>query len=124
MLNLVPSPERLTEIFHQCTAPTFFLFATAAIVGLMNTRLSELNKNLRELNNTDDLSEYLIQNFTSRIRLLRRGIFDALVGSVFTILLLIDLFVLTFFSIDRAYGAAVLFTIATIMLGMGLIRFA
>ncbi len=124
MINFVPDAERLTEMFTQCAAPTFFLFATAALVDLMNTRLSELNEKLRDLQNADAAAPALVKNFNDRAQLLRRGILDALIGSVFTVILLVQLFVVTFFSMPHAYGAAVIFTLAATMLGIGLIRFA
>jgi membrane-associated HD superfamily phosphohydrolase len=111
-------------MFTQCAAPTFFLFATAALVDLMNTRLSELNEKLRDLQNADAAAPALVKNFNDRAQLLRRGILDALIGSVFTVILLVQLFVVTFFSMPHAYGAAVIFTLAATMLGIGLIRFA
>lgn len=124
MINFVPDAERLTEMFTQCAAPTFFLFATAALVDLMNTRLSELNEKLRDLQNADGAAPALVKNFNDRAQLLRRGILDALIGSVFTVILLVQLFIVTFFSMPHAYGAAVVFTLAATMLGIGLIRFA
>ena len=40
MLDFVPDIQRLTMIFSQATAPTFFLGAVAAFVSLMSSRLS------------------------------------------------------------------------------------
>lgn len=124
MLDLVPSTERLTEIFSQCAAAAFFLFATAALVGLMNTRLSEVNAQIRELKRDSGHSAALMRNLRDRAHLLRRGIIHGLVAAGLTVALLVDLFVLEFFSIRKAYGAAILFALAAGMLGMGLFRFA
>lgn len=124
MINLVPDAERLAEIFTQCAAPTFFLFATAALVDLMNTRLSELNEKLRDLQNTGATSTALIKNFSDRVHLLKRGILDALIGAVFAVILLVQLFIAAFLSFQHAYGAALMFALAATMLGIGLARFA
>ena len=124
MLDLVPSLDRLTEIFNQCAAPAFFLFATSAIMGVIDSRLTELNKHFRDLKRQGALTEPLIQNFAKRSHLLRRGILDGVIASALTVALLINLFLLHFFSIEKAYGAAVLFALAAASLGFGLARFA
>lgn len=124
MLDLVPSLDRLTEIFNQSAAPAFFLFATSAVMGVMDTRLTELNKHLRDLKRDSALSDELIQNFSKRSDLLRRGIFDSVVASALTISLLINLFLLQFFSVEKAYGSTVLFALAACAQGVGLVRLA
>lgn len=124
MLDLVPNTDRLTAIFGQCAAAAFFLFATNSVVGLMNTRLKELNEVFRHLKRDGVASEAVTQNFSARSVLLRKGIFDGLIAAVLTVALLVDLFVLEFFSAEKAYGAAVLFALAAAMLGLALVRFA
>lgn len=93
------------------------------MVGLMNTRLSQLNEKLRDIRNSGAASNELIQNFNARSQLLRRGIVDALMGSVLTVGLMVELFIVSLFRIAHAYGAALLFAFAAVMLGIGLIRF-
>ena len=124
MLDLVPSTLRLTEIFNQCAAAAFFLFATNAIISLMNTRLKELSDHFSQLKRDGVVSEAKAVNLAARAKLLRQGIFDGLIAAVLTVALLVDLFVLEFFSVEKAYGAAVLFALAACMLGLALGRFA
>ena len=55
MFSFVPDAERLSQIFSQAIAPTFFLGAVAAFVSLMASRLSAVVARLQTLNAiTDD----------------------------------------------------------------------
>ena len=54
----------------------------------------------------------------------KRGILDALIGAVFAVILLVQLFIAAFLSFQHAYGAALMFSLAATMLGIGLARFA
>lgn len=59
-----------------------------------------------------------------RAALLKSGIFASLVAGVCATVLLAVLFATEFFGLTYAYGAGILFTIATIFLGVALVRFA
>ena len=50
MFNFIPDAERLSQIFSQAIAPTFFLGAVAAFVSLMSSRLSDVMARIRALN--------------------------------------------------------------------------
>jgi hypothetical protein len=55
-MELVPDIDRLTQIFSNAVAPSFFLGAIAAFVSLMMSRLGTVNariKATRELPNQD-----------------------------------------------------------------------
>ena len=70
MFNFIPDAERLTQIFSQAIAPTFFR-AVAAFVSLMASRLSAVMMRLQTLNAiTDD--EHLRIHLKADIERLKR----------------------------------------------------
>lgn len=130
MLEFVPDIQRLTQIFSQATAPTFFLGAVAAFVSLMSSRLSAAVSRIRALNaipEGDPARAYLkrdLDRWRRRAALLNSGIAFSLVAGIFSTALLAILFMSEFFGLKYAYGAGLLFGLATICLGVGLVRFA
>ena len=130
MLNLVPDIERLTHIFSQATAPTFFLGAVAAFVSLMSSRLNELigrMRNLNEITEDDPARAHLkvdLERLRYRARLLSSGITMALRSGICATLLLAFLFSSEYLGLKYAYGAGPLFLLATILLGIALFRFS
>ena len=55
MFDFIPDAERLTQIFSQAIAPTFFLGAVAGFISLMASRLSGVMERMQALNAiTDD----------------------------------------------------------------------
>ena len=50
MPDFVPDPQRLSELFSNAIAPTFFLGAVAAFVSLMTSRLSAVIERILTLN--------------------------------------------------------------------------
>jgi hypothetical protein len=130
MLDFVPDVQRLTMIFSQATAPTFFLGAVAAFVSLMSSRLSAVIARIRALNGIpedDPLRAHLktdIERLRRRAQLLSSGIFMSLISGICATALLAIVFAAEFFGLKYAYGSGLLFIIATIFLGVGLVRFA
>lgn len=129
MLDFVPDTERLAKIFSQATAPTFFLGAVAGFVSLMAARLSAVMERMRTLNaiSDDDARAHLKadrQRLRRRARLLNSGIVASLRGAVCATLLLAIIFLTEFMGLRYAYGAGLLFVIATFLLGFALVRFA
>lgn len=129
MLDFVPDTERLAKIFSQATAPTFFLGAVAGFVSLMAARLSAVMERIRTLNaiSDDDARAHLKadrQRLRRRARLLNSGIVASLRGAVCATLLLAIIFLTEFMGLRYAYGAGLLFVIATFLLGFALVRFA
>lgn len=134
MLDLVPSfvpdAKRLAGIFSSATSPTFFLGAVAAFASLMSLRMSAVMERVRILNaiNEEDESRAHLKSDLNRLmrraQLLKSGIFSSLVSGVCATILLAILFITEFLSITYAYGAGLLFVIATIFLGIALFRFA
>ena len=130
MFNFIPDAERLTQIFSQAIAPTFFLGAVAAFVSLMASRLSAIMVRLQTLNAiTDEEHSRIhlkadIERLRRRARFLNSGILASLRGGICATVLLAILFVSEFFGLKYAYGAGFLFVISTFLLGFALFRFA
>jgi hypothetical protein len=130
MFDFVPDIHRLTEIFSQATAPTFFLGAIAGFVSLMNSRLSDVIGRIKALNgipHDDPARAHLkadIERLRRRARHLSSGISMALRAGICATLLLADVFLSEVAALKYAYGAALLFIIATALLGFALYRFS
>lgn len=130
MLDFIPDPQQLAQIFSNAMAPTFFLGAVAAFVSLMNSRLSTVIERIRTLNEISDEDHARAQLKVDLERLRRRarylisGIHSALRGGVCATLLLAIMFTTGFLGLKHAYGAGLLFIIATAFLGFALVRFA
>jgi hypothetical protein len=128
--EFVPDAPRLVGIFQSATAPTFFLGAVAGFASLMTSRMSAAMDRVRTLNaiREDDLDRAHLRDDLDRLlrraQLLKAGIFSALVAGVFATLLLADLFITEFLGLKYAYGAAILFIVATFFLGRALVKFA
>jgi hypothetical protein len=130
MLDFVPDVQRLTQIFSQATAPTFFLGAVAAFVSLMSSRQSAVVARIRALNGIskdDPARAHLkadLERLRRRARLLSSAIVASLISGICATTLLAIVFATEFFGGKYAYGAGLLFVIATVFLGLGLVRFA
>jgi len=128
--HLVPDAQRLATIFSSATAPTFFLGAVAAFASLMTSRMTTTMSRVRELNSIEEGDEKRIHlkadlnRLMRRAKLLKDGIFASLVSGVCATVLLAILFGTEFFGLHYAYGAGILFIVATIFLGVALLRFA
>ena len=129
-MDLVPDIDRLTQIFSNAIAPAFFLGAVAAFVSLMMSRLAAVNETIKATRALPDQdrsavgSSKALGTLTRRARLLSDGIILSLGGGMCATLLLAILFASQFFGLHHAYGAAVLFIAATLLLGVALFRFA
>lgn len=130
MPDFIPDMERLSQIFSQAIAPTFFLGAVAAFVSLMASRLSAVMVRVQTLNAiTDDDQPRVrlkadVARLRRRARLLNSGILAALRGGLCATLLLAILFASEFLGLKYAYGAGLLFMLSTFLLGFALFRFA
>ncbi len=130
MPNFIPDAQRLSEIFSNAIAPTFFVGAVAAFVSLMTSRLSTVIERIRTLNaiaDEDQARAHLkvdLERLRRRARFLNSGIVASLRGGLCATLLLAILFVSEFFGLKYAYGAGLLFVISTFFLGFALFRFA
>jgi Protein of unknown function (DUF2721) len=129
-MEMVPEIDRLTQIFSNAIAPSFFLGAVAAFVSLMMSRLAAVNAEIKATGTLPDQDGATVKSSTSpgalmrRARLLSDGIILSLGGGMCATLLLALLFASQFFGLHHVYGAAVLFIGATLLLGVALFRFA
>ena len=129
-MDLVPDIDRLAQIFSNAIAPAFFLGAVAAFVSLMMSRLAAVNESIKATralpaqSGAAGGSSVALAMLTRRARLLSDGIILSLGGGMCATLLLAILFASQFFGLHHAYGAAVLFIAATLLLGIALFRFA
>ena len=127
---IVPDIERLTQIFSNAVAPAFFLGAVAAFVSLMMSRLAAVNERINATKAFPDQDRSAVRSsmalgpLVRRARLLSDGIILSLGGGMCATLLLAMLFASQFFGFRHVYGAAVLFIVATLLLGIALLRFA
>jgi hypothetical protein len=130
MLDFIPDAQQLAQIFSNAVAPTFFLGAVAAFITLMNSRLLTVIwriQVLNEISDEDNVRAYLkadIDRLRRRASYLISGIHSALYGGVCATLLLAIMFITGFLGFKHAFGAGLLFIIATVFLGLALIRFA
>jgi hypothetical protein len=129
-MELVPDIDRLTQIFSNAVAPSFFLGAVAAFVSLMMSRLAAVHADIKANKANSDQdgaaagSNSAPDLLTRRARLLNDGIILSLGGGVCATLLLAVLFASQFFGLKHVYGAGILFFVATLLLGVALFRFA
>ena len=129
MFDFIPDAERLSQIFSQAIAPTFFLGAVAAFVSLMASRLSAVMVRVQTLNAIADDDHPRIplkadvDRLRRRARLLNSGILASLRGGLCATLLLAVLFVSEFFGLKYAYGAGLLFVISTFLLVFSVLRY-
>ena len=130
-MELIPTIDRLTQIFSNAVAPAFFLGAVAAFVSLMMSRLAAVNERIKatkallpEQDGAAVGGSIALGPLKRRARLLSDGIILSLGGGVCATLLLAALFASQFFGLKHVYGAGVLFFVATLLLGVALLRFA
>src|SRR6267154_3057230 len=129
-MELVPDIDRLTQIFSNAVAPSFFLGAIAAFVSLMMSRLTLVNARIKVAReNPNEVraavgSGSALGRLARRSRVLNDGILLSLGGGVCATLLLAALFASQFFGLKHVYGAGILFFLATLLLGVALFRFA
>ena len=130
MPNFIPDAERLSQIFSNAIAPTFFLGAVAAFVTLMDSRLLVVIERVRTLNaipeedHTRARLKVDLERLRRRASILVSGILAALRGGLCATLLLAVMFISEFIGLKHVYGAGLLFIIATGFLGFALLRFA
>jgi len=130
MIDLIPDAKHLSEIFSQAIAPTFFLGAIAGFLSLMASRLSAIMERIQALNSIaedDPTRAHLkgdLERLRCRVRFLNSGILAALYSSLCATVLLAILFADALFRFNHAYGAPLLFMLATFFIGFSLFRFA
>lgn len=121
----IPEIDRISEIFANAIAPAFFLGAVAGFVSLMTARLGVVNDRIRSsLRVRPGADDPIFARLRKRARYLHDGIVLALLGGICATLLLAVMFASQFMQWRHAYGAALLFFMATLLLCSALVRFA
>jgi len=129
-MEIVPDIDRLSQIFSNAVAPAFFLGAVAAFVALMMSRRAAVDERIKATRTLPDQegaavgSSMALGMLTRRARLLSDGIMMSLGSGMCATLLLAMLFLSQFLGLRHVYGAAILFIVATLLLGAALFRFA
>jgi hypothetical protein len=127
--ELLPNIERLTQIFQQATAPAFLLGAVAGFVSLMYARLHHILQQMHRIDSGKSGypdGDRLVAHraiLRRRAQLLARGILASLYGAICSTLVLAILFASEILGLRYAFFAPALFAVATIALGVGLVRF-
>jgi hypothetical protein len=127
--ELLPNIERLTQIFQQATAPAFLLGAVAGFVSLMYARLHHILQQMHRIDSGKfgyPDGERLVAHraiLRRRAQLLARGILASLYGAICSTLVLAILFASEILGLRYAFFAPALFAVATVALGVGLVRF-
>ena len=130
MFDFIPDTQQISQVFSQALTPTFFLGAVAAFVSQMGSRLSAVMERIRTLNaipEGDPERAHLkadLERLRRRARYLHSGILASLRGGICATLLLVIMFVAGLFGLTHAFGAPLLFVLATFFLGFALFRFA
>ncbi len=110
--------NELSKIISQATAPAFLLGAMAGVVSVLVGRLNRIvdrSNALTAINDDDAVRGRLkaeIPRLKRRAKLISKAIEYAVVAGIFTTCLVIVSFGSAVVGADRAYGAAVLFTLA------------
>jgi uncharacterized protein YacL len=129
-MEIIPEITQLTRIFSHAVAPAFFLGAVAAFVALMTTRLTVVSERIASMRakaarkSASAAESARLDRMITRARMLSDGILLSLVSGICATLLLAELFISQFFNLSHAYGSAVMFIAATLLLGAALFRFA
>jgi hypothetical protein len=120
VIELIPDADRLSQVFSDAAAPAFFLGAVAGLISILMSRLSELMGRVRKDGAaSSDETRYLLK----RAGLLLSAIKLALAGGICTTVLLALSFLGAFLRVPHVFGAAVLFLVATTLVGSALFRF-
>jgi hypothetical protein len=112
-------PSRLAHVFAQAASPAFFLGAVTGLVSILTSRLGAVMGDLKE-EKADRIAHAALRR---RARYLHSAINLALASGLATALLLALSFIGAFFQFEHIYGAALLFLLATGLVGAALVRF-
>ena len=130
MADFLPSSHELSQVISQATAPAFVLGSVAAFTSILSGRLNSVIDRVRQLNDIDDNdpSRGRLKSDLPRLRrrliLLSSAIRFALASGVCTAALLAASFATAFLRLNHTYGAALLFFLAVVLLGISLVRFS
>lgn len=130
MAIVLPDVVQLSQVISQATAPAFVLGSVAGFVSILSGRLNSVIDRIRHLNDidSDDRSRSHLKSDLPRLRkragLLIGAIRFALASGLCTASLLVVGFGSAFLRFNHTYGAAGLFLVAVILLGISLFKFS
>jgi len=125
----LPEAGELSQVISQATAPAFVLGAVAAFVSVLLNRMTIIIERIRDLNeiaDDDATRSHLksdIPRLRQRIKLLNNAAYLALLSALCTASLVVVGFASALFRLQYAYGAALLFALALILLSGSIFRF-
>ena len=119
----------LSRVISQATAPAFVLGAVAGFVAVLLNRMTIIIERIRSLNEIadDDARSHLksdIPLLRQRVELLNNATYLALLSALCTASLVVVAFASALFRLPYAYGAALLFALALILLSASIFRFS
>ena len=125
---LLSDASQLSQVISQATAPAFVLGAVAGFVAVLLNRITMLIERIRSLNDIDDddVRSHLksdIPRLRQRIDLLNKAAYLALLSALCTASLVVVAFASALLQLQYAYGAALLFALALILLSVSIVRF-
>ena len=124
-----PDAAQLARVISQATAPAFVLGSVAGFVSILQGQLTSVVERIRHLNGIGDDEQSRAQlksdvpRLRRRARILTSAIRLALASGVCTSLVLAVAFASAALGLEHAYGAALLFFLAVILLGGSLFMF-
>ena len=125
---VLPDASELSRVISEATAPAFVLGAVAAFVAVLLNRITIIIERIRSLNEIadDDARSHLksdIPRLRQRLGLLSSATYLALLSALCTASLVVVAFATALFRLQYAYGAALLFALALILLSGSIFRF-
>ena len=125
MAPVVADIDQLSEAISHATAPAFMLGAVAGFLSILIARLERIGDRRRALRSNDgrlDSSLAMLEvSYSRRMLLLSRAIFFAVLSALVTAALLIAAFIAALVGAGHARVAAMLFTIALVLLMVALV---
>ena len=125
---VVPDANELSRVISEATAPAFVLGAVAAFVAVLLNRMTIIIERIRSLNEiADDDARGRLKSDLPRLRrrvgLLNKATHLALLSGLCTASLVVVEFATALFRLKYAYGAALLFALALVLLSGSILRF-
>jgi hypothetical protein len=128
--TFVPSAEEISRIFSNAAAPAFLLFGIFSLTSIMSVRLNNVMSLLRSLGDgakaesADIAIVERLKIVKRRCLLLASALRFACYASTSTVALVTVMVASSFFGMQHAFGAPLLFLIATIFLLITIAKFA
>lgn len=122
--------DQLSQVIAHATAPSFLLGAVAGFVSVLMGRMNGIIERIRALNTiADDDRERAplksdLPRLKRRAKLVNDALFFAVASAICTTVLVVMAFVSALIGFRHEPGAAVLFVVALLLLGLSLLTLA